>query len=184
MSSWAPRRVSRFSLRSILWTVVFAVLFLSYVLYSPRASRNGAVPGPMDWAFQSWPAPFAMAVAIWLLLQGRLATTPTFVQRCCRFIIVFLSYVGFLYLLKWNPIWGGVQSLGFKHRDTAEGCLILVSTLAWLVASVRVLFPGSLLYASRRRSDGPETRNTRTKRSKPWLTLTDIAIYNYLVNRK
>ena len=76
----------------------------------------------------SWPFLFAAALAIWLLLKGPAAKTPLFVQIVCRIAIVFFAYCGFLYLLKWDPFWKWMLSLGFENRNKAEGFLILVST--------------------------------------------------------
>ena len=90
----------------------------------------------------SWPFLFAAALAIWLLLKGPAAKTPLFVQIVCRIAIVFFAYCGFLYLLKWNPFWKWVPSLGFESRNNAEGFLILVSTIVWLIATFRIAFRG------------------------------------------
>ena len=76
----------------------------------------------------SWPFLFAAALAIWLLLKGPAAKTPLFVQIVCRIAIVFFAYCGVLYLLKWDPFWKWMLSLGFMNRNKAEGFLILVST--------------------------------------------------------
>jgi hypothetical protein len=76
----------------------------------------------------SWPFLFAAALAIWLLLKGPAAKTPLFVQKVCRIAIVFFAYCGFLYLLKWDPFWKWMLSLGLENRNKAEGFLILIST--------------------------------------------------------
>ena len=73
----------------------------------------------------SWPFLFAAALAIWLLLKGPAAKTPLFVQKVCRIAIVFFAYCGFLYLLKWDPFWKWMLSMGFENRNKAEGFLIL-----------------------------------------------------------
>ncbi len=87
----------------------------------------------------SWPFLFAAALAMWLLLKGPVAKTPLFVQKVCRIAIVFLAYCGFLYLLKWNPFWEWMLALGLENRNKAEGFLILVSTIVWLIATLRIL---------------------------------------------
>lgn len=111
---------------------------LSYFLYSPPSphGREGAA----DWIFRSWPALFAGGLAMWLLLKGPLATSRSLVQKFCRLAMFFFLYCGFLYVLKWNPFWKSMFSLGFENRNKAEGFLILVSTLVWLAASFRALF--------------------------------------------
>ena len=63
----------------------------------------------------SWPFLFAAALAIWLLLKGPAAKTPLFVQIVCRIAIVFFAYCGVLYLLKWDPFWKWMLSLGFDE---------------------------------------------------------------------
>jgi hypothetical protein len=180
MSSWPSQRFVGFSLRGLLWSAVFSVLLLSYVLHSPDSATSGAHPGPVDWIFQSWPAPFAIALATWLLLQGPLANTRSLVQRGCRFVMVFFIYAGFLYLLKWSPLWNGTQWLGLKNRDKAEGFLILVSTLVWLFASIRVLFPRSRVFAIGAPTVGQkETCQPRSKEARSWFTMKSIAIFSY-----
>ena len=90
----------------------------------------------------SWPFLFAVALAIWLLLKGPAAKTPLFVQIICRIAVVFFAYCGVLYLLKWNPFWKWMLSLGFENRNSAEGFLILASTIVWLVATLRIFLFG------------------------------------------
>src|ERR1039458_8322900 len=90
----------------------------------------------------SWPFLFAAALAIWLLLKGPAAKTPLFVQIVCRIAIVFFAYCGVLYLLKWDPFWKWMLSLGFENRNNAEGFLILASTIVWLVATLRIILFG------------------------------------------
>ena len=77
----------------------------------------------------SWPALFAAAVAMWLILKGPAAKKPSWVQKTCRLAMAFFLYSGFLYLLKWNPFWRWMPSVDFETRNKAEGFLILISTL-------------------------------------------------------
>jgi len=180
MSSWASSRFAGFFSRGLLWFGVFSVLILSYVLYLPQSATRGAHPGPLDWAFGSWPGLFAMALATWLLLRGPLAATPSFVQKAARLVMLFLIYAAFLYLLKWDPLWNSAQLVGVKNRDTAEGFLILVSTLVWFVASIRVLFRRSRVSDIGPRSVGQEeTRHSQPKEARSWFTLKNIAIFTY-----
>jgi hypothetical protein len=180
MSSWASSRFARFSLRGLLWFGIFSVLILSYFLYTPQSATRGVHSSPVDWAFQSWPALFAMALATWLLLRGPLRAAPSFVQKVARLLMLFLAYAAISYLLKWNPLWNSTRLLGLKNRDTAEGFLILVSTLLWLVASTRVLF-----WRPRVCDIGPhsvrqeETRHSQPKEARSWFTLKNIAIFTY-----
>jgi len=180
MSSWPSQRFAGFFSRGLLWFGVFSVLILSYVLYLPQSATRGAHPGPLDWAFGSWPGLFAMALATWLLLRGPLAATPSFVQKAARLVMLFLIYAAFLYLLKWDPLWNSAQLVGVKNRDTAEGFLILVSTLVWFVASIRVLFRRSRVSDIGPRSVGQEeTRHSQPKEARSWFTLKNIAIFTY-----
>ena len=87
----------------------------------------------------SWPALFAAALAMWLVLKGPAAKKPSWVQKACRVAIAFFLYSGFLYLLKWNPFWKWMPSVDFENRNRAEGFLILISTLVWFIATLRIL---------------------------------------------
>lgn len=179
MSSWASQRFARFSLRGLLWFGVFSVLLLSYFVYAPQSATRGAHRSLVDWLLQSWPALFAMALAIWLLLQGPLAFAPSYVQKAARLVMLFFTYAAFLYLLKWNPLWNSTQLLGLKNRNMAEGFLILASTLVWFVASIQVLFRRSRVSATGAHSVGrKETRHSRPQKAS-WFTVENIAIFHY-----
>ena len=128
----------------------------------------------------SWPFLFAAALAIWLLLKGPAAKTPLFVQIVCRIAIVFFAYCGVLYLLKWDPFWKWMLSLGFENRNTAEGFLILVSTIVWLVATLRIIcfaVSDSALSVLAPLSQRVASRDK--KRLDPAFTLKNIAIFHY-----
>jgi len=184
MSSWTSPRFARSSLRGLLWFGVFSVLLLSYFLYTPQSATRGAHPGPVDWVLESWPALFAMALATWLLLQGPLAFTPSFIQKAARLVMLLFTYAAFLYLLKWSALWNSTQLLGLKNRNMAEGFLILVSTLVWFVASIRVLFRRSRVSTIGARSVGQkETGHSRPKKAS-WFTVENIAIFHYFFTRK
>lgn len=175
MSSWPSRAVPAIGLRGMLWIVVISVLLLSYVLYAPPASTR-TPEGAADWIFQSWPALFAAALAMWLVLDGPAAAGRLLVQRACRLAMFFFLYCGFLYLLKWNPFWKWMLTLGFENRNKTEGFLILVSTLFWLVMTLRVLFGFRLPslgfgfgIPALTRSSAPEMKSTR-----PTITFADV----------
>ena len=123
----------------------------------------------------SWPALFVAAVAMWLILKGPAAKKPSWVQKPCRVAMAFFLYTGFLYLLKWNPFWQLVPLVDFESRNKVEGFLILVATLVWLIATLRILLRGSRFLALHVRSGGLENRNR--------LSLTDLALF-YLFMRK
>ena len=185
MSSWTCPRFARFSPRGLLWFGVFSVLLLSYFLYTPQSATRGAHPGPVDWVLESWPALFSMALATWLLLQGPLAFTPSFVQKATRLVMFFFTYAAFLYMFKWNTLWNSTQLLGLKNRDMAEGFLILVSTLVWLVASIRILLRRPRVAANAARSFVQnEARHTQRKAAQSSFTLKNIAIFFYFFTRR
>jgi hypothetical protein len=123
----------------------------------------------------SWPALFAAALAMWLVLKGPAANKPSWFQKPCRVAMVFFLYSGFLYLLKWNPIWGWIASVDFGNRNKVEGFLILIATLVWIIATLRILLRGSRFPALHVRSGRLENRGR--------LSLTDLILY-YLLIRK
>ena len=130
----------------------------------------------------SWLFLFAAALAIWLLLKEPAAKTPPFFQNVCRMAIVFLAYCGFLYLLKWNPFWKWMLSLGLENRKKAEGVLILISTLFWIIATLRILLRGFRISDARAvalESPGPRRETTRQG-----LTLTDWILWYFSFHRK
>lgn len=128
----------------------------------------------------SWPALFAAALAIWLVLKGP-AAKPSWVQRLCRLAIAFCLYSGFLYLLKWNPFWT-LFSVDPDSRNKLEGFLILLSTIVWLIASLRALFGGSRFPAFRTGFRGPENYPQRQERL--WPFIRKVAIFHYFNTRK
>jgi len=145
MPIW-PSRASWASLtfRGFLWIAVGTAFVLSFLLYSPPGKAPGTNPGPMDWLFQSWPALFAAAGAMWLLVSGPVSAAPSWIQKACRVVLVFFVYSGFLYFLRWPPFWTMMQSLGFTSKNKETGVLILVATIVWMIATVRVIVPGGL----------------------------------------
>ena len=124
----------------------------------------------------SWPAFFAAALAIWLVLRGPASAKPPWVQRLCRVAIAFCLYIGFLYLLKWSPFWT-LLSVGPNNRNKAEGFLILLSTAVWLLATLRVLVAG--LRPGFRR---PEYQTQRSE--KLWPFIKKVAVFHYFNTRK
>ena len=174
MSSWPSKGIPAIGLRGLLWGVVGSVLLLSYFLYTP--SSNTTPEGAADWIFRSWPALFAAGLAMWLLLHGSVSAAHPLVQRACRLAMFFFVYCGFLYLLKWNPFWRWMLSLGFENKNTTAGFLILVSTFVWLAVTLRILFGfrlptsgfGFAIPALTRRS-APEMKTAR-----PTVTFADI----------
>jgi transitional endoplasmic reticulum ATPase len=153
---------------------VVSAFLLSYVLYSPPTTHGRQ--GAADWIFRSWPALFAAALAMWLLLKGPLATAHSLIQKFCRLAMFFFLYCGVLYVLKWNLFWKWMLSLGFENRNKTEGFLILVSTLVWLAASLRILF-GFRLPTSGFGFGLPALTKNRVpemKTTRPSLTFADV----------
>jgi transitional endoplasmic reticulum ATPase len=121
----------------------------------------------MDWLFRSWPSLFAAAGAMWLLLAGPALAAPSWMQKGCRVILVFFVYSGFLHVLRWAPFWTMMQSLGFTSKNKETGVLILVATMVWMIATVRVVVSGGLrlpafgLRTRLARPTAPEMTTTR-----------------------
>ena len=126
----------------------------------------------------SWPALFAAAVAMWLILKGPVVKKPSWVQKTCRLAMAFFLYSAFLYLLKWNPFWRWMSSVDFENRNKAEGFLILISTLLWLIVTLRILLRGLPISAARSRAlENPQKTGRR-------FTLTDWILFYYFFNPK
>ena len=132
----------------------------------------------------SWPFLFAAALASWRLLTARAATPPLFVHRVCRSAIQIFAYCGFLYLLKWDPFWKWMLSLGFENRNNAEGSLILASTIVWLVATLRIILFGVRFRALGVGSGELRNRVPRQEETRSGFTLKNIAIFHYFFTRK
>jgi hypothetical protein len=121
----------------------------------------------MDWLFRSWPSLFAAAGAMWLFLAGPALAAPSWMQKGCRVILVFFVYSGFLHLLRWAPFWTMMQSLGFTSKNKETGVLILVATMVWMIATVRIVVSGGLrlpafgLRTRLARPTAPEMTTTR-----------------------
>lgn len=124
----------------------------------------------------SWPVFLGAALAIWLLLRGPAAETPIWVQKAFRAAMAFFLYCGFLYLLKWTTFWRAMPATGFDLSRT-EGFLILISTLVWLIATLRILLRG--LRLSGARSGALENSVAQQKRTRRGLTLTDVILFYY-----
>ncbi len=129
----------------------------------------------------SSPALFAAALATWLVLKGPASTKPAWVLRICSVAIAFFLYSGFLYLLKWNPFWK-LLSVDVENRNKPEGFLILLSTLIWLVATLRALLLGSRFPAHN--ADPGEREDHIPRKEKLWPFVKKVAIYHYFFTRK
>ncbi|MGH8335559.1 MAG: hypothetical protein ACRETL_01755 [Gammaproteobacteria bacterium] len=112
---------------------------------------------------------------MWQLLNGPISAAPSWVQKACRVIQVFFIYSGFLYLPRWTPFWTMMTALGFSSKNKETGVLILVATIVWIIAAVRVIAPGGLripAFGLRPRlqgADAPEMKATR-----PSVTFADV----------
>ena len=176
MPAWPSRDSWRsLTFRGFLWAAVGAVFVLSFFLYSPESNTPGTPAGPMDWLFHSWPALFAMAGAMWLLLSGPASTAPSWIQKAGRLILVFFVYSGFLYMLRWAPFWTMMESLGFTSKNKETGVLVLVATIVWIIATVRVIVLGGLRLPSlglRPRLAG--ARSPEAKTTRPSVRFADV----------
>jgi hypothetical protein len=123
----------------------------------------------------SWLAFFGAAFAIWLLLRGPAAETSAWVQRACRAAFAFCLYAGFLYILKWNSFWRVMPASSVENRSTTEGFLILISTLVWLIVTVRVFLRRPSV--SDARSGMLEKPGAQQKHIRRGLTLTDLILF-------
>ena len=130
----------------------------------------------------SWPFLFAAALAMWLLQKGPVAKMPPFVQKACGIAMVFFAYCGLLYLLKWDPFWKWMLSFGFENRNTAEGLLILISTLFWVIATMRIFLRGFRIPDAH--SDALENPSPRREKTRRGLTLTDLVLWYHSFHRK
>jgi transitional endoplasmic reticulum ATPase len=176
MAVW-PSQGSRLSptFRGFLWIAIGSVFVLSFLLYSPVTKTPGINPGPLDWLFQSWPALLAAACAMWLLLNGPLSASPAWVQKACRVVLVFFVYSGFLYFLRWPPFWTMMQSLGFTSKNKETGVLVLIATIVWMIATVRVIVPGGLrLPTLGFRSGLASGRVAEMKATRPTVRFADV----------
>jgi len=130
----------------------------------------------------SWPALFAAALAMWLVLRGLAAKKPSWVQRACRVATSFFAYSGFLYLLKWDPFWK-LLSVDLDNRNRIEGFLILFSTLIWLIATLRALLSSSSRFAPLH-ADFDGLQNRAPRQEKLWPFIKNVAIFHYFFTRK
>src|ERR1017187_8996385 len=176
MPVWPSRGFwSSLNFRGFLWIAVGTVFILSFLHYSPESTTAGARPGPMDWLFRSWPSLFSAAGAMWLLLAGPALAAPSWMQKGCRVILVFFVYSGFLHLLRWAPFWTMMQSLGFTSKNKETGVLVLVATMVWMIATVRVIVPGGLRLPGF--SFGHEafaTQPPRVETTRPTVSFADV----------
>ncbi|MGB9458715.1 MAG: hypothetical protein WCB12_21885 [Bryobacteraceae bacterium] len=131
----------------------------------------------------SWPTMFAAALAMWLVLRGPAAKRPSWVQKTCRTAMVFFVYSGTLYLLKWNLFWKLMPSMDFEQRNKAEGFLLMISTLVWFIATLRILFRGVRLPGVHAGSGGHKNRPPQKGKGRRSLSLTDLVLF-YLFIRK
>jgi hypothetical protein len=73
-------------------------------------------------------------------------------------------------------------SLGLENRIKAEGFLILISTLFWIIATVRIFLRGFLISDARLVAlENPKPHQEKVRRR---FTLTDLILFYYFFNRK
>ena len=118
-----------------------------------------------------------------LVLRGPAAKGPSWVQRASRATVAFLVYSGTLYLLKWDPLWKLMPSMDFGQRNRAEGFLLMISTLVWFIATLRILLRGLRLPGVHVGSGGLENRPPQRGKGRRSLSLTELILF-YLFMRK
>ncbi|MCU1257468.1 MAG: hypothetical protein JWO80_353 [Bryobacterales bacterium] len=173
MSFSAPRGLASLSLRGILWIAVGAVVSLSYILYTPEPATRGMQPGVADWIFRSWPALFASALRMWLLLSGPIVNAPRWVQKGVRLAMVFFVYSGAIVPVESAACRVAVvQSLaGFQRRS---GRWRKETRPPWHATSGQPVDPAPLCVQIRR---GRWYRaGSRSQIDGPWIVLLPLQI--------
>jgi transitional endoplasmic reticulum ATPase len=97
-----------------------------------------AAVGPREW-FLNWPAMFAGAFLLVVLLRGLLSGIHRVGKKIVRLGISFCLLYGFWLLLNWKPLWGFLEPFGMT-RNRAGFRLILVATIMWWVTSFWIIF--------------------------------------------
>jgi len=68
----------------------------------------------------SWPALFAAAVAMWLILKGPVVKKTILGSKNLPPRDGVFPLLAFLYLLKWNPFWRWMSSVDFEEPKQAK----------------------------------------------------------------
>ena len=73
-------------------------------------------------------------------------------------------------------------SVGFESRNKTEGFLILISTLVWIIATLRILLLGSRFPALG--AGSRELENRAPRQEKLWPFIKNVAIFHYFFTRR
>ena len=112
---------------------------LALILIVAPIAAVGAI-GPREW-FLNWPAMFAGAFLLAVLLRGPMSEIPRIAKKIVKLAISVLLLYGFWMLLNWKPLWSFLGPLGFTRNRTGLG-LIMGAILAWWVSVFWILFSG------------------------------------------
>ena|GEM_PF-1174979 len=94
--------------------------------------------GPREW-FLNWPAMFAGALLLAILLRGPLSEIPRIGKKILKLGISISLLYGFWMLLNWRPLWGYLEPFGLTRNRTGFQ-LILVAILVWWVSVFWIIF--------------------------------------------
>jgi SpoVK/Ycf46/Vps4 family AAA+-type ATPase len=97
-----------------------------------------AAVGPREW-FLNWPALFAGAFLLVVLLRGPLSGIHRVGKKIVRLGISICLLYGFWLLLNWKPLWGFLEPFGVT-RNRAGFRLILVAIIVWWVTVFWIIF--------------------------------------------
>jgi SpoVK/Ycf46/Vps4 family AAA+-type ATPase len=97
-----------------------------------------AAVGPREW-FLNWPAMFAGAFLLVVLLRGPLSGIHRVGKKIVRLGISICLLYGFWLLLNWKPLWGFLEPFGVT-RNRAGFRLILVAIIVWWVTVFWIIF--------------------------------------------
>jgi SpoVK/Ycf46/Vps4 family AAA+-type ATPase len=97
-----------------------------------------AAVGPREW-FLNWPALFAGAFLLVVLLRGPLSGIHRVGKKIVRLGVSICLLYGFWLLLNWKPLWGFLEPFGVT-RNRAGFRLILVAIIVWWVTVFWIIF--------------------------------------------
>ena len=129
----------------------------------------GAI-GPREW-FLKWPAMFAGAFLLVMLLRGPLSEIPRIVKKILKLATSVLLLYGFWMLLNWKPLWGVLAPFGFTRNRTGF-VLIVAAILAWWVSVFWILFSRAKAQRTAVASESSATLSSQPSYSAPNLAST------------
>ena len=97
-----------------------------------------AAVGPSEW-FLNWPAMFAAALLLVILLRGPLSDIHRIGKKIVKLGISICLLYGFWLLLNWKPLWSFLEPFGMT-RNRAGFRFILVAIIVWWVTVFWIIF--------------------------------------------